>query len=109
MAHCVRFQDDGKIARGSKISLNGVPFFVVGSKMLKCHQGPSHCNKIVILAKLALHNRNMSNFTAFTCCNLYAFYLLYICIASFIVCLYFKIIYKISFYFWYDHLASLEL
>ena len=41
-AHFVRFEDDGRIVRGSRIDLDGTPFVVVGSKLMECHQGPSH-------------------------------------------------------------------
>lgn len=41
-AHLVRFQYDGRIARGSRIDLDGTPFVVLGAKLMECHQGPSH-------------------------------------------------------------------
>jgi hypothetical protein len=42
VSHVVRFQDDERIVRGSKINLQGVPFMIVGCKFLECHQGPKH-------------------------------------------------------------------
>jgi hypothetical protein len=38
--HAVRFEDDGKVRRGSAIVTDGVPFIVVGSRLMECHQGP---------------------------------------------------------------------
>lgn len=39
--HCIRFEDDSKIEKGSKIQLNGMPFLIVGSRLMECHQGPN--------------------------------------------------------------------
>jgi hypothetical protein len=40
VTHCVRFSDDNKVQHGSPIDLDGVPFMIVGSKLMECHQGP---------------------------------------------------------------------
>lgn len=40
--HLLRFSDDGRVQRGSQITCDGVPFMVVGSKLMECHQGPNH-------------------------------------------------------------------
>ncbi|XP_046570097.1 uncharacterized protein LOC124278436 [Haliotis rubra] len=40
--HLLRFKDDGKVKHGSAINLNGIPFMVVGSRLMECHQGPNH-------------------------------------------------------------------
>ncbi len=38
----IRFSDDGKVKRCSPIQLEGIPFIVVGYKVMECHQGPVH-------------------------------------------------------------------
>ena len=40
--HTIRFTDPGHVERGSPIELQGVPFIIVGHKLLECHQGPTH-------------------------------------------------------------------
>ena len=40
--HLVRFEDDGRVQHGSKIESNGIPFMVIGNKLMECHQGPNH-------------------------------------------------------------------
>lgn len=42
VSHVIRFEDNSQVLRGSKIDLNGVPFMVVGSRLMECHQGPTH-------------------------------------------------------------------
>lgn len=40
--HFIRFHDDKKVKQGSRICTDGVPFVVLGSRLLECHQGPDH-------------------------------------------------------------------
>lgn len=37
----IRFADDGRVQRGSQITCDGIPFIIVGSKLMECHQGPN--------------------------------------------------------------------
>lgn len=41
-SHVIRLQNDCRVVHGSKIDLNGVPFKVVGNKVMKCRKGPKH-------------------------------------------------------------------
>jgi len=41
----IRFKDE-KIQRGSRIYMNGVPFMIVGTRLMECHQGPSHYKSV---------------------------------------------------------------
>lgn len=43
--HVIRFKDE-KIQRGSRIYMNGVPFMIVGTRLMECHQGPSHYKSV---------------------------------------------------------------
>lgn len=40
--HLIRFEEESRIKRGSSLDLDGVPFMIVGTKLMECHQGPSH-------------------------------------------------------------------
>ena len=53
--HQVRFDDDNRIHHGSPIHLDGIPFMVVGSRLMECHQGPSHRNKDEKKVKFPAH------------------------------------------------------
>jgi hypothetical protein len=37
--HFVRWEDDGTVTHGSKIAEQDTPFFIVGHRLMKCHQG----------------------------------------------------------------------
>lgn len=45
--HKVCFQDVPHEKHGSEISLEGVPFMVVGSKYMECHQGPQRRKPVI--------------------------------------------------------------
>jgi len=40
--HFVRWEDDGTVTHGSKIAEQDTPFFIVGHRLMECHQGQNY-------------------------------------------------------------------
>ena len=44
-SHFVRWEDDGNVTHGTPIPLQDTPFFIVGHRLMECHQGPGYKTK----------------------------------------------------------------